>query len=47
MNDFDPLALVKKYLVEKKFEETVYHLIIDKMTGRVAQANSSTGSRSR
>ena len=32
MNDFDPLALVKKYLVEKKVEERTYHLIIDKMS---------------
>ncbi len=31
MNDFDPLVLVKKYLVEKKVEERTYHLIIDKM----------------
>ena len=24
MNDFDPLALVKKYLLEKKVEERTY-----------------------
>jgi len=32
MNDFDPLALVKKYLLEKKVEERTYKLIIDKMS---------------
>ncbi len=31
MNDFDPLALVKKYLLEKKVEERTYNLIIDRM----------------
>ena len=32
MNDFDPLALVKKYLLEKKVEERTYKLIIDRMS---------------
>ncbi len=32
MNDFDPLVLVKKYLIEKKVEERTYHLIIDRMS---------------
>ena len=32
MNGFDPLALVKKYLVEKKIEERTYHLITDRMS---------------
>ena len=32
MNDFDPLALVKKYLLERKVEERTYKLIIDKMS---------------
>ena len=32
MNDFDPLALVKKYLVEKKIDERTYHLIADRMS---------------
>ncbi len=32
MNGFDPLALVKKYLVEKKIDERTYHLITDRMS---------------
>ena len=32
MNDFDPLALVKKYLLEKKFEERTFQLITNKMS---------------
>ena len=32
MNGLDPLALVKKYLVEKKIEERTYHLIFDRMS---------------
>jgi len=31
MNDIDPLALVKQYLVDKKIDERTYELIIDKM----------------
>ena len=32
MNDIDPLALVKQYLVDKKIDERTYELIIDKMS---------------
>ena len=32
MNNFDPLALVKKYLLEKKLEERTYNLIIERMS---------------
>ena len=32
MNVFDPLVLVKKYLVEKKVEERTYDLIVDRMS---------------
>ncbi|ALI36541.1 hypothetical protein NMY3_02345 [Candidatus Nitrosocosmicus oleophilus] len=31
MNDIDPLALVKQYLLDKKIDERTYELIIDKM----------------
>ena len=32
MNNFDPLALVKKYLLEKKLEERTYNLIVERMS---------------
>jgi hypothetical protein len=32
MNDIDPLALVKQYLLDKKIDERTYELIIDKMS---------------
>ncbi|TVP39862.1 hypothetical protein [Candidatus Nitrosocosmicus arcticus] len=32
MNDFDPLALVKKYFNEKKVDERTYNLINDRMS---------------
>ena len=32
MNDIDPLALVKQYLLDKKIDERTYKLIIDKMS---------------
>ncbi len=31
MNDIDPLAFVKQYLLDKKIDERTYELIIDKM----------------
>jgi hypothetical protein len=31
MNDFDPLALVKKYLLENKMEKRIYDLIEDRL----------------
>jgi hypothetical protein len=32
MNDFDPLALVRKYLLEKKLEKRSFQLITDRMS---------------
>jgi len=32
MNDFDPLALVKKYLLENKMEKRIYDILEDRMS---------------